>query len=489
MRLRTQLIFTSISKSTKQFSVLILAIFLTRHFTTSEYGSYLQVMLLANIGTYFVLFGIPSSIYYFFPRINEKRSLIKTTQFLLIAIAVVTGFTIYFLMPFISSSMNNGRLIDYAGLIAAFIIFQIPIKIFEPFMITSDNVGTYAITEACFNIGFLLSVLIPVLLDFQLGDILRSLFYFYVVQFLTIYAIVWWVYQKIQNAESGEPYLVKKQLFYGVPVGISSAVLELSAILDRLIISGFFSPSVLAIYARGAMDIPVLGILSNTMNNILMPRFVAAYQQENYEEVIHQWHISIRFMTIAVYPAFVFFILTANHLIPFLFTDLYQDSVIIFQIYTLGYIFKITSFDVIARTVGQTHVMLKFSLITLSLKLLLLTILIQMFGVIGAPVTRLIILVLFCYLHLSFITKVLNIRMAKVFPWKSLAKILMASLVSALVTLPLQIFITGHFFLLASSGIVFAIAYLACLRVFGSLNFEDKKIIREIIPKRLRWVI
>ncbi|PCI71148.1 MAG: hypothetical protein COB38_06540, partial [Gammaproteobacteria bacterium] len=77
MRLSTQVILTSLSKSLKHVGVFILAIFLTRYFTKYEYGSYIQVMLIANTVIYLAIFGIPSSVYYFLPRSKEKKRMMK----------------------------------------------------------------------------------------------------------------------------------------------------------------------------------------------------------------------------------------------------------------------------------------------------------------------------------------------------------------------------------------------------------------------------
>ena len=140
MRLRTQVVLTSISKSLKHMSVFILAIFLTRYFTVAEYGTYLQVMLIANTALYLAVFGIPSSVYYFLPRSAEKRRLMRNTISLLLIISVLVSYFIYLSADVLSERFNNPDLSQYGWLMAAFVLLQIPIKLYEPFMISTKNV-------------------------------------------------------------------------------------------------------------------------------------------------------------------------------------------------------------------------------------------------------------------------------------------------------------------------------------------------------------
>lgn len=489
MRLRSQVIWTSISKSLKHVSVFILAIFLTRYFSKYEYGTYLQIMIIANTAIYLAVFGFPASIYYFLPRTQEKRRLIKNTVAILFFISVLVALCIYAASDVFGRQFNNLQLIDYGWLIAAFVLLQIPIKLYEPFMIASDNVARFVIVNATFNVGFLLSILIPVVLGYSLGEVLFSLFVFYIVQLLAIYAAVLFTYRQLVDDPDGEPYLPVSQLAYSAPIGLSGAISEIGVVVDKIVVSSYYDPEQLAVYARGAMEIPLFNVVANSLGNILMPRFVEEYQKGNINKVIELWHSSIRIMAMFVYPTLVFFILTADRLIPLLFTDAYLGSVIIFQIYTLGLIMRITSYDAIIRAIGKTKILFKMSFLSVSLNILLTIALIELIGIIGAPMATVLVGGVIRIFYLVVITRLLDMNMLNIFPWNSLLRLILISIIAGLVILPILTLSLPHFSMLVLSGSIYSVVYLIGLRFSGALSKSEKESVRGLLPRSLRWAV
>ncbi|MFT6733281.1 MAG: O-antigen/teichoic acid export membrane protein [Polaribacter sp.] len=489
MRLSTQVILTSISKSLKHVGVFILAIFLTRYFTKYEYGTYIQIMLIANTAIYLAIFGIPSSVYYFLPRSKEKKRMMKNTISILFLVSILASICIYFSMDIIANKMNNVSLTDYAWIIAAFILFQIPIKLYEPFMITSKNVLRFVAVNATFNLGFLLVILIPVLLDWTLHEVFLSLFYFFIAQLIAIYIMIFYTYLQLEDDPDGEEYEIGKQLSYSLPIGFSGAISQLGVAVDKIIVSGYYNPEELAVYTRGAMEIPMLNVIANSLGNILMPRFVEEYRLGNIDTVVSLWHSSIRMMAMFIYPTLVFFLLTADHLIPFLFTDAYIDSVVIFQVYILGLVTRITSYDAIVRAVGKTKILFKMAVLAVLLNIFFTVALIELIGIVGAPLATVLVGTSLRFGYLIIITKILNINMMSVFPWVSLVKLLISSGIAALVILPILMLDFGHFEMLAIAGSVYGVIYLIALRFSNALGKSEKKSIRRLLPKKIAWIV
>ena len=489
MRLRTQVILTSISKSLKHVGVFVLAIFLTRYFTKYEYGTYIQVMLIANTAIYFAIFGIPSSIYYFLPRSAEKKRLMKNTISLLFLISLLVSFFVYLSSDLIASGFNNPDLFQYSWLIAAFILLQIPIKLYEPFMVSTKNVARFVLINASFNIGFLLAILVPVLLDWELKDVLFSLFFFFIAQLFAVYSMTFYTYFKLKDDPEGDEYEISKQLAYSVPIGFTGAIAQLGIAVDKMIVSSYYDPEKLAVYTRGAMEIPMLNVIANSLGNILMPRFVEEYHKGNIDAVMKLWHSSIKMMAMFIYPTLVFFLLVAEHLIPFLFTDAYLDSVIIFQVYTLGLLTRITSYDAIVRAVGQTKILFKMSVLAVSLNIAFTILLIELIGIVGAPLATVLVGTILRFIYLLIITKLMNVSLFDVFPWLSLAKLISISIVAGLVSLPILAMELNHAQMLIVSGITFSIAYLIGFRLVGALTPQEKKSVTGLLPKKLRWIL
>lgn len=489
MRLRTQVVLTSISKSLKHMSVFILAIFLTRYFTVAEYGTYLQVMLIANTALYLAVFGIPSSVYYFLPRSAEKRRLMRNTISLLLIISVLVSYFIYLSADVLSERFNNPDLSQYGWLMAAFVLLQIPIKLYEPFMISTKNVSRFVIVNASFNVGFLFAILVPVLLDWTLAEVLTSLFYFFIAQLVAIYIVTIATYLKLEDDPDGDEYIIGKQLSYSLPIGFTGAVAQIGIAVDKMIVSDYYNPETLAIYARGAMEIPMLNVIANSLGNILMPRFVEEYHKGNIDAVMQLWHSSIKMMAMFIYPTLVFFLLTANHLIPFLFTEAYMESVIIFQVYTLGLVTRITSYDAIVRAVGKTKILFKMSILAVGLNILFTIGLIELIGIVGAPLATVIVGTILRFVYLVIITKLMEVSLFDVFPWMSLLKLILSSLFAGLFILPILTLNLGHLEMLLACGSVFGVMYLIAFKKSNALTKKERKSVQGLLPKKLRWIL
>lgn len=489
MRLSTQVILTSISKSIKHVGVFVLSLFLTRLFTKDEYGTYLQIMLISNTVLYLALFGLPSSIYYFLPRSGHKKRMMKNTISIMFLIAIVVSFCIYMSVDLFAERFTNPALSDFSWLIAAFVLFQMPIKLYEPFMVSTKNVPRFVILNGGFNLGFLLVILIPLLLGWPLYDLMIALLYFFAAQFLSMYAMMFFTYRSLEDDPEGEEYQLKEQIGYSLPIGFSGAIAQVGIAIDKIIVSSYFNPATLAVYSRGAIEIPMLNVIANSLGNILMPKFVEEYRAGNKKAVVKLWHSSIRMMAMFIYPMLVYFIITADRLIPFLFTEEYIGSVIIFQVYTLGLLTRITSYDSIVRTVGKTGILLKMTSFAVVLNITFTIGLIEMIGLVGAPLATIIVSAIIRFSYLVVITKLLDISLAQVFPWSSLIRLLASSLFSAIVIWPLLMLDLTHFQMLALTAPIFGIAYLIAFRFSGALNNSEKKSVRGLLPKKLRWVI
>lgn len=489
MRLRTQVILTSLSKSLKHVGVFILAIFLTRLFTKEDYGTYLQVMLISNTVLYLAVFGLPSSVYYFLPRSSEKKRMMKNTISIMFGIAAIVSVCIYMSMDLLATQFNNAQLSDFSWLIAAFIFLQMPIKLYEPFMVSTKNVPRFVVLNGGFNLGFLLVILVPVLLGWSLYEVILSLLYFFIAQLIAMYSMMMVTYRSLQDDPEGEKYRLKEQIDYSVPIGFSGAIAQIGIAIDKMIVSSYYDPATLAVYSRGAMEIPMLNVIANSLGNILMPKFVEEYRAGNKQAVVKLWHSSIRMMAMFIYPMLVYSILTADHLIPFLFTEAYIESVIIFQVYTLGLLTRITSYDSIVRTVGKTGILFKMTSLAVILNITFTIALIELIGIVGAPLATVIVSAIIRFIYLVVITKLLDITLAQVFPWMSLVRLLGASLLAALVMWPLLMLELSHFLMLAITAPVFGIVYLVAFKYSGALSSKEKESVRGLLPKRLRWVI
>jgi len=489
MQLRFQVLFTTLSKSTKHISVFVLGIVMARMLPIETYGTFLQVQLVVNTLLYAAIFGIPHSIYYFLPRVRFKRRFILSTANLMFVLATTVSVTTYFAMPWISVKLNNPDLLAFGAIIASMLFFQIPIKIFEPAMISLGKVPLFVVVNATFNTSFLFVVLTPLILGLSLYVLLLTIVAFYVVQFLAIaVALTYSTYSAIDD-DDGEDHELVNQLKFSMPIGFSGVIGEVARQVDKIIISMFFGPYQYAIYTRGALQIPLLNVISHSLHNILMPSFTKAVKDENTPELLRTWHSAIRLMAMFVYPTFIFFVATADMFIPALYSDKYAEASIIFQIYMFTLLRRITSPNAIIRAIGKTGILLKMSVFSIFLNVGLTYYLISILGVIGAPIATVATTYAIFAIYLNVVSRMLNVPIRELIPWSSLLKFLTMSGAAILVASSFRLLDIPRLGMLVCIAFIFGIIYWALLRRSDALGETERTALRGILPRKLRWAI
>ena len=491
MRIGKKALLTSISKSVKHVSVFLLSILLARYLTLDDYGSYLQVMLIANMAIYISLMGVPSSVYYFLNKVQNKKNFLLRTILIIHFLAILSASIGLLAKEQIATILNNDRLIDITFVYVLFILFQIPIKLFEPIMISSDKVLGFIWVNLVFNALFFFAVAIPLLVYETTEYVFYSLIVFFIVQYIFVYIGIFKAYLSLaDSSELGaneDRSSVLSQLRYSLPIGVSGALSEASRIVDKVIISNYFDPAQLAIYARGAMGIPMLNVVINSLGNLLMPKFVTAYSENRIEDIIKYWHSSTIIIAFAVYPMMVLLIAVADKLIPLLFTDKFLESVIIFQLYSLTFLARITTYDLIIRAIGVTSVLLRITVIAISLNIFLTILLVEMYGLVGAVIATIITNFIVRAEQLRIIKNLLHIKFTQVFPWPRLLRILVVSLLAVIPVLIYKLAFVGYGnlvdFLL--SLIIYASTFLIINRLHNLLDKYEISALEGVLPRAI----
>jgi O-antigen/teichoic acid export membrane protein len=489
MRLSHQVLLATTSKTIKHISVFILSIILARSLSTGDYGIYLQVQLIVSTLLYLAIFGVPHSIYFFLPRSSQPKRLIGVSALVLNALGLALALLVFLNIDRIAALLNNPGLVPLVTIAALLLFFQVPIKLFEPAMIAAKRVGTFVALNATFNFLFIFPIAIPALLGWPVEDILASMLFFYVVQYGAVTLALIVVTATLKGQPDGETYSFRAQLVYSVPIGMSGMVGEVGRQADKLIVGSYFDPAHYAIYTRGAMEIPLLNVISNSLHNIMMPTFVEAYRDGNTMALLSSWQSAIRMMAAFVYPAAAFFIGTGDLLIPFLYSDRFAEASIIFQIYMFGLLVRITTGDAIIRAIGKTAILFKMSLAAISFNIVLTIILVDTLGILGAPLATVLTAYSMTAVYTVIVGRMLDLSPLQIYPWRSLGRILVVSLIAITIATGLRVLEYGNGTKLGLIAVVFALVYLSVFRRAEILSVREKNAVQSVLPRQLRWIV
>jgi len=489
------LILITLSKTSKQVGILVLSVILARYLTKDDYGTYLHVQLIANVAIWSFVLGIPHSVYYFLPKTGHKRRFVLVTATIITTIATLVASGIWLISDHLVNLLNNPALESLIYISAGIAFFQIPVTIFESMLISTGKVKLFVAFDSIFNIGFFFVILIPTILTGDIEIILKWLCAFYGLQMIGVLGILLKIAFEFHNDHEGEPYSLKGQFGYAVPIGISEAIFELARYGDKIIISNTFNPATLAVYARGAMDIPLLTIVNNTIDNLMMPELIEAYKDNCAKKMVALWHDSVALTAAFMYPSFFFLWFAAPYLIPGLYGEAYKEAIIIFQIYSLGILFRVSTYNVIVRVIGKTGIMAYISACSETANIIGTIILVKMFGIWGAPAATVFSTGIIVFGYLFAISHRLDIKFRHIFPWKRLGAVMLAAAAPLIVLAPISYAETvgsinlGYWGTVGVMAFLYTGTYYIVMRSCPALNDDQKALLRLMLPPKFKFLV
>lgn len=126
--------------------------------------------------------------------------------------------------------------------------------------------------------------------------------------------------------------LFKSQLGNALPFGLGALAFGTQADLHNYFVSHYFEPAMFAIYSVGCFDIPLLGMLYESVVSVLLPEVARLHVEGDKEGIISLWATAIRKLAFCYMPAYVLLFVMREEVITFLFTKQYSQSTIIFAI-------------------------------------------------------------------------------------------------------------------------------------------------------------
>jgi peptidoglycan biosynthesis protein MviN/MurJ (putative lipid II flippase) len=214
-----------------------------------------------------------------------------------------------------------------------------------------------------------------------------------------------------------------------------------------------------------------------------MPQYVTAHKNKDTKKFIQLMHGNMDKIAKLNFGVFAFFFFEAKIVMEILYTKEYVSATPIFQTYLILLLLGITVYGMIPRVTGRTRQLTLATAITVLTNIAVSLSLIPLLGPIGAALGTIIGSICYAAFLLYCATKDLNVSWKFIMPWISLSKIFMTSLVSlitvAFFQILLQLFGTpSNIITLLISFIIYSYTYLAILKFFGLLQFEDQAFIK-----------
>ncbi len=237
--------------------------------------------------------------------------------------------------------------------------------------------------------------------------------------------------------------LLRDQLRYAAPLGISAALGALSRWLDKIVISSYFPPDVYAAFEAGAREIPFIPVFLGSISTVLLSELnriggsEGEISSDNRRAMLHLWNVATMRVATVMIPLSVFLFVFADQIIPFMFSAKLSGAVPPFRIYLLMLPLRIAAYGPMIMALGRPRLVLWGSIGDLSGSLILSLLFVHWIGILGPAIST----VIMTYAQVGFlvwmIRNTVGVRWREMFPWRRLGKISAASLCALGLSIPI----------------------------------------------------
>ena len=440
-------IYLTASRIAVSLISLVTSMLLARFRTLEEYGTYSQIIMVTDLVSTFLLLGLPNSINYFLAKAesdDERQRFMSAYVTLSSILTALIGVCLFAAVPLIITYFNNPAITVFA-----YVFFAYP---WSSLMLNSLGNTCVIYGKAnrliIFNVVHAVTTLSILLLSKVLGASFRQYMVFYMSSLVlfAIFALGWMgkLVGKIRPFLSSG--IVKEIFVFSVPMGLASAVGTLNAELDKLVIGKFFTTEEYAVFANAAKELPVT-ILATSLTAVLLPRMVRLLRDGKARQAVTMWgyasNISFCFMSLIV-GGFVVF---APDIMSLFYSEKYVTSggVAVFRVYAIILLFRAIYWGIVLNATGKTKFVFYGSLLTLVCNLIGNIIACYTLGFIGPAISSLIVTLLMAMAQLAFASKIIEIEMKTIIPWKQISVYIIETCILGCVFALVRYGLLGHF--------------------------------------------
>lgn len=458
-----------------QVATTLTGIFLARTLPLDELGTYRQVILLVNTVSGLLSLGLPLSLFYFLPRLEEKGEQSRfaaQTLVILTVIGMLSSVAAVLLSARIALRFNNPMLEDVLPAAAPLFLTGILVKYLPPLFLSLDRArlaGAFRVFQA-FSVSAVLVFLVAI--GKPLGVALIGMA---VAEGLSL-VVGLRIQSRLLPAEGwGSKGLLRRQLAYALPLGLSGMIGLLSRQVDQFMVSMFFDPERFAIYSVGATEVPIVPLLSRSAGSVVLPQMAGLWAAHKSGEFTGLFSATQRKLALICIPITVVFIALAEPFLVFLYGEEFRASAGVFRIYGFIQLNRLFLYGILLQSLGLTRLLLLGEISFMILNVVGNWLLLRWIGFLGPAIATLASSIVIMIFYTWQLGRRVELERRQVYIVGELARFLLGAAVAALSSWWLSTRVADPFWSLVWGGLLFVIVYASVLRATGALHEDERR--------------
>lgn len=405
-----------------------------RYLSVADYATYLQTFLAYDFATPLLTLGLPSALYYFLPGSDkdERGVIIDNITLLLFLGCIFTCFLLFGGTDLLAKRFDNPQLKQTLKWLCFYPLYTFPVVV-SAVLVVKDKVQMNAyysvITGLILTLGIITASIfsgsysVPILVRI----FLPLLFFPFACYFSFRYAEGNW---RLPNLSSMGT-IVK----FAVPLGFATILGSLTLQIANIIVSLLCSPEDFAVYATGAKEVPVIGIIMGSMSVIIMSEMAKKCKVGDKKAALELFRKAALIGGGFLFPIMVILFLYAGEFIDILYTSKYTDSIYPFRVYLLYLPVRIVLYGAAFIALGKSKAVLYRSIVELLMTILLCYLFVYFWGYKGAVWAQIFTLYFWSIpYNLYFLKNAFNCSFSYILPIDKLGRIMLISIISGLLS-------------------------------------------------------
>ena len=407
-----------------------------RLLTKQDYATWKQTFLAYEFAAPLLVLGLYSAPYYFLPRSkgDERGIIIDSLVLLLVMGMVFSAFLFCGGTSLLALRFSNPDLQQTLKWLVLYPLYVMPVGILSGVLVSKGRTTALSIYNVLSAVVLVTGIILATFMTRSFSGPLAVR----VLWPVCLLPISLWLIFSMVRGPWRLPRLASMaaMLKYSVPLGLATIMGTATLQLDKIIVSSMCKPEDLAVYINGALEIPLIGILTGSISTVMLAEMAELCQRRDYLGALELFHKASLKSAAVLLPTMCFLLVSGGALMIFLFSSKYAASVVPFRIFLLILPIRVVFYGPVLMALGLSRRVLTNSALTLAVSALLSFLFVPMIGYVGAAVSLVLALYLFtvpCYLY--HIARGFGISSLNVLPFKALGRILWISGVVSLLPL------------------------------------------------------
>jgi O-antigen/teichoic acid export membrane protein len=403
---------------------LLSVVVLSRVLDKVEYATFRQTFLVYQFAAPLMGLGIAQAIYYFLPGETER---VRGRVMDALCITVFMGclFSLFILLGgnhLLAKRFSNPQLADALIFLVPYPVFMMAMGLLASVLVVRGRVKFLSTFNVLSRLAIGLAVIVPCLYWKEARvSIIGQVGMTMLVSSVAIYLMI-----RETPIDSWRPRWesMKSMVRYSVPLGLASMIGTISMQLDKVIVSSMCSSEDFAVYANGAIEIPLIGIVTGSISVVILADMRKMILEGNNDEAIALFRRAAEKAAWILLPTMMFLLISADPFIRVLFSEKYADSVLPFRIYLLLLPVRIVFYGSMLMAIGKAKAILYRTLAGFGLNIILAVLLVNVIGYLGAVMAAIMVVYFWSVpFNLYHITRHFKTNVSRIIPFKIIGKI------------------------------------------------------------------